>query len=254
MERKIKSIIVEDEIHSRETLRNYLTKYCPSIEVIDEAVNVTDAIEKINQQSPELIFLDIEMPFGNAFDLLDKINIDKLEVIFVTAYDNYALRAIQYSATSYLLKPINIDELIDAVDKAIENINKGDSSEFNMKTKVLLDNLKLNNAQHQKIVLPTLEGFEIIKVTDVIRCQANDNFTVFYLTDGSKQMICRTLKFYEGILTDLGFKRVHKSHLVNLEYIKSYKRGKVGVLKMIDDSEVLVSASKKESLMEFFKA
>lgn len=245
----MRALIVDDEAASRETLRNYLTKYCPDVEILGEADGVQTALPAIHKLKPELVFLDVEMPYGNAFDLLESVGDVAFETIFVTAFSHYAVKALNFSASYYLLKPIDIDELIAAVEK-VKNAQEERDQAFH--TRILIDNLRTTHQQHQKVVLPVLDGFELVTVKEIIRCQANGNFTDFYLQDGSKKMICRTLKFYDEILSELGFMRVHKSHLVNLQYVTSYKRGKGGVLSLEGDHAVEVAPSRKEEVLKHF--
>ena len=245
----MKALLVDDEAASRETLRNYLTKYCPEIEILGEADSVQTALPAINKLKPELVFLDVEMPYGNAFDLLESVGEVNFETIFVTAFSHYAVKALNFSASYYLLKPIDIDDLISAVEKVRHAHEQRDKA---FHTRILIDNLRTTHQQHQKVVLPVLDGFELVTVKEIIRCQANGNFTDFYLADGSHRLICRTLKFYDEILSDLGFMRVHKSHLVNLQYIKAYKRGKGGLLSMEGDHTVEVAPSRKAELLRHF--
>ncbi len=246
----LKAIIVEDEPASRETLRNYITKYCRQVQIAGEADSVKTGLEAIKKFNPDLVFLDVEMPYGNAFDLLDQVEEQTFETVFVTAYDHYAMKAINFSASYYILKPIDIDELVKAVEMVAE---KKESKEHALRTKVLIDNIRIENKQLQKIVLPLLDGFEVVTVKDIVHCKANDNFTEFFLLDGSKQLICRTLKFYDELLSDLDFVRVHKSHLVNLQYIKRYKKGKGGQVIMNNGTAIDVSASRKNDLLLKFK-
>ncbi|MFT7157801.1 MAG: two-component system LytT family response regulator [Parvicella sp.] len=250
--RKIRTLIIEDEEASRETLRNYLGKYCPEVEILEECKNIIEGKAAIDLHQPDLIFLDVEMPFGNAFDLLEQIEDVNFEVIFVTAYSQYALKAINYSASYYILKPIDIDELEAAVEKVKENLSKSAPTDANLQTKVLLEHIAAKESQNKKIVLPLIDGFDVVDVDEIVRCEANDNFTNVILKDGSKKMICRTLKFYDEILSEIGFMRVHRSHLINLNYIKSYKKGKGGQVVMIDGSYVDVAPSKKAELIAFF--
>jgi len=250
--KEIKAIIVEDEETGRETLRNYVNKYCEGVTIVAECANIKEGNKAIEEHNPELVFLDVEMPFGNAFDLLEQLESVNFETIFVTAYSQYAIKAINYSASYYILKPIDIDELEKAVEKVRENIASKNGINNTVQTKVLLENIRTTQNQQKKIVLPVLDGFEVVGVNDIVRCEANDNFTNFYLINGDKKVICRTLKFYDDILNDSGFLRVHRSHLVNTQYIKSYKKGKGGVLIMSDNSHVDVSASKKQDLLAFF--
>jgi two-component system LytT family response regulator len=246
---KITAVIVEDEMASRETLRSYLQSYCLDVEVLAEAESVDSGIAMIRQHDPQLVFLDIEMPFGNAFDLLEQVGEISFETIFVTAYSHYAVRALNCSASYYLLKPLDIDELISAVDKVKKVIKEKTSG---LHTRVLLENIRTLEQQHRKVVLPVLEGFEVVPVKEVIRCQANGNFTDFIFQSGGKKMICRTLKFYEEALSELGFLRVHKSHLVNLEYITAYRKGKGGQLTLTNGDVVEVSPQRKKDLLAHF--
>ncbi len=249
----IRAVIVEDEEASRVTLRNYLSKYCNGVEVVAEADGVKNGVEIIKSEKPDLVFLDVEMPYGNAFDLLEEFKGQIFfETIFVTAYSNYAIKALNHSASHYLLKPIDIDELVTATAKVKEKIEAHKQVSNNINTQILLENIQITNSQLKKIVLPVLDGFEVVEVQDIIRCQANDNFTDFHLTDGSKKVICRTLKFYENILGELGFVRVHKSHLINMQYVKAYKKGKGGYVEMKDGSTVDVSATKKQAFLDHF--
>ena len=245
----LRAVVVEDELASRETLKNYIAKYCDGVEVVGEGANVEEGLAAIEKHSPDLVFLDVEMPFGNAFDLLEKVKDITFETIFVTAYSHYAIKALNYSASYYVLKPIDIDELVNAVEKVKENRAKGEN---NIHTKVLVENIKAVSDQNKKVVLPVLDGFEIVEVKDIIRCQGNDNFTDFHLMDGSKKVICRTLKFYEEVLNDFGFMRIHRSHLINLNYVTAYKKGKGGYVTMKDGSSVDVSPTKKKEFVERF--
>ena len=242
-------LIVDDEKNSREVLENYLTKYCPQMEICGKAANVEEAIGLIGKLRPEVLFLDIEMPFKSGFDLLDEFDELEFEVIFVTAYGEYALNAIQVSAADYLLKPLNIDELVGAVDKVVERLNG--HQDVN-RAKILLDNLKLSEHQKQKVVLPLLDGFEVVVADQIIRCEADDNFTRFYLDNGEKKLICRPLKFYESALGEIGFMRVHKSHMVNLNFVTRYRKGKGGMIVLKDESEVPLSVSRKADFLNAF--
>lgn len=245
----LKALIVDDETASRETLHNYLNKYCTGIHVVSMADSVKTALIEIEKHQPDVIFLDVEMPFGNAFDLLEQAKNIQFETVFVTAFSNYALQAINISAAYYILKPIDIDELISAVEKIKKAKEK---QHHNLHTQILIENIHTVNKQLHKLVLPVLEGFEVVQIKDIIRCQANDNFTDFFFANGKHMLICRTLKFYEQSLEDFGFMRIHKSHLVNLQYVKKYKKGKGGQIIMSDDSELELSVNKKDEFLEKF--
>jgi two-component system LytT family response regulator len=247
---KLKAVLVEDEIISRETLRGYIEKYCTDVEVVAEAGSVTEGKTIIEQHKPDIVFLDVEMPFGTGFDLLEQLDEITFETVFVTAYSNYAMKALNYSASYYILKPVDIEELVKAVDKIkVERKNK----DYSVHTKVLVENMQITANQKKKIVLPVLDGFEVVEVKDVIRCQANDNFTDFLMADGTKKLICRTLKFYDEILSELGFLRVHRSHLINMEYVKGYKKGKGGQVIMSYGSLVDVSPNRKDDFLAHFR-
>lgn len=246
----MKAIIVDDEQTSRNVLREYIAKYCTDVKVLAEADSVQSAIAVIRQYEPDILFLDVEMPKGNGFDLLEQLGEVKFETVFVTAFDQYAIQALNYSAAYYLLKPVSIDELIVAVDKIRKQREKRMDAPH---TRVILENINAIGAQQKKIVLPLLEGFEVVRIDEIVSCEAHDNFTDFHFASRPKMMICRTLKFYEELLQESGFLRVHKSHLVNLEHVAKYTRGKGGILTMSDGSEISVSPQRKDQLMEKFE-
>jgi len=246
---KLTAILVEDEIVSREILRNYIASYCKNIELVGEAEHIVDGEKLIKKYNPDIVFLDIEMPFGNGFDLLEKIDNIHFEVIFITAFSDYAIKAINLSASSYLLKPIDIEELVLAVDKIVA---KKQNNIESINTKVLADNIKNINNREQKIVLPQMDGFEVVMIKHIVRAEASNNYTIIYIENGKKYTLSKTLKFYEDLLSEFGFLRTHKSHLLNLDHIVKYKKGKLGEAIMSDGSIVLVSSSHKKELMRFF--
>jgi two-component system, LytTR family, response regulator len=242
---KIKAVIVDDELIAREVLENYLKKYCPVVEVIGQAQHIKEAVPMIQSLKPQLVFLDVEMPYGNAFDVLEACQDQQFETIFITAYSEYSLRALNMSAAYYILKPIDITELISAVNKVQLSILK--TEDFN-RTKILLQNLKLQ-PEKQQIILPTLQGFDVIKTEHIIKLQANGNFTDVYLADGSCKMICKFLKHFDELL-DVPFVRVHRSFIVNSRFIKSYSKSAGGFVTLLDGSEIEVSATHKEELLK----
>ena len=248
---KMKAIIIEDESLSRDILKNYLSTYCTSVDVLGEAANIDAGEQLILKQKPDLVFLDIEMPFGNGFDLLDRLDQIDFEVVFITAYSDYAIKALNLSAAYYILKPIDIDELINAVEK-IQN-NLANSNEISS-TKILSENIKALSHKDQKIVLPQMDGFEVVKIGDIIRAEASDNYTIFHLVNGKKYTISKTLKYYQDLLSDFGFLRTHKSHLINLSHVVKYKKGKIGEAVMKDQSIALISTSMKKEFIKYFTA
>jgi two-component system LytT family response regulator len=244
---KIKSVIVEDELAAREVLKNYLSKYCPQVEVVGEAQNIKEAVPMLHELQPQLVFLDVEMPFGNAFDVLEACKDVQFETIFVTAFSEYSLKALNQSAAYYLLKPISIEELIVAVNKVHQQIL---NNEIFNRNKIILENFRETKPEKQQVILPTLEGFDVVKMEDIIRLRGNGNFTDLYLNNGSKKMVCRFLKHFSEILP-LPFLRVHKSHIINMNFVKSYNKG--GYITLCDDSEIEVSSTYKEEFVKNFK-
>jgi two-component system LytT family response regulator len=244
----ILSVIVEDEFSAREALKSYLTKYCPQINVVGEAQNAREAVVLLHELRPQLVFLDVEMPFGNAFDVLDGCKDIYFETIFVTAYSQYSLRALNQSAAYYLLKPIDIEELIVSVNKVQQHI--ADNEIFN-RNKIILENYHEPRPQKQNVILPTLEGFEVVKMEEIIRLQGNGNFTDIYLNNKTKKMVCRFLKHFEEILP-LPFVRVHKSHIINIDCVKSYHKNSGGYATLADGTEIEISPNYKEVFLRAF--
>lgn len=242
---KIQSIIVDDEQIARNVLRNYLTKYCPQVELLGEAENITEAVPLIEKFRPKLVFLDVEMPFGNAFDVLEATKEISYETIFITAFSEYSLKALNKSASYYILKPIDIKELIVAVNKVAENIEQ--KEELN-RNRILLDNLK-QKPDKQQIILPTLQGFDVARIDEIVRLQADGNFTQVFLKDGSRKMVCRFLKYFDELL-DFPLIRVHRSHIINLNFVKSYHKN--GEVILQDNTEIEVSASYKDQFLNLF--
>ena len=247
--KSIQSVIVEDEFSAREALKSYLTKYCPQVSVIGEAQNAREAVTVLHELRPQLVFLDVEMPFGNAFDVLDGCKDIYFETIFVTAYSQYSLRALNQSAAYYLLKPIDIEELIVSVNKVQQHIS--DNEIFN-RNKIILENYRESRPQKQQVILPTLEGFEVVKMEEIVRLQGNGNFTDIYLSSKTKKMVCRFLKHFEEILP-LPFVRVHKSHIINIEFVKSYHRNSGGYATLADGTEIEISPNYKEAFLQAFR-
>ncbi|WP_432412674.1 LytR/AlgR family response regulator transcription factor [Rasiella sp. SM2506] len=240
----LRTIIVEDEETSRDILKNYLAKYCPKVEVLGEAANVDEALVLIRTHELDMVFLDVEMPYGNAFDLLDRVGDRSFETVFVTAYNHYAIDALNAHASYYLLKPIDIDTLIDAVDYVHEIKTKENA----LQNAVLQP--KITHVTG-KITIPVQNGFEVLQVEDILYCQADDNYTNIYLGN-KKKLVSKTLKYFEDALKENGFARVHKSYLVNVNAITEYKKGKGGSVVLSSGKEIMVSPSKKKDLLAFF--
>ncbi|MFK8057992.1 MAG: LytR/AlgR family response regulator transcription factor [Saprospiraceae bacterium] len=241
---KLTTVIVDDERDSRECLQQYLAKYCPSVELVASCANIQEARVAIGTHKPQLVFLDIEMPFGNAFDLLEQLESIDFEIIFVTAFSQYAVTAFNSSAANYLLKPIDIDELIVAVEKASANL---DSRDRQVRSSVLKEQL---SGKVTRLILPLLDGFEVVEISDIVYCEAADNFTRFFMSSGVTHMICRKLKFYEDILVPHAYCRIHRSTLVNLAFVQRYVKGKGGIVMLRNGKELAVSQSKKGAFLE----
>jgi len=250
MLQKIRSVIVEDETAAREALKNYLSKYCPMVEIVGEASCCKTAIAALHEHHPQLVFLDVEMPYGNAFDVLEGCKDLYFETIFVTAYSEYSLQALNQSAAYYLLKPVSIEELIIAVNKVQQHIIK---QEIFNRNSILVENLREPVPEKRQVILPTLEGFEVIRMEDILRLQGNGNFTDIYLKNKKKKMVCRFLKHFHQILP-YPFVRVHKSHIINIHAIHSYHKNSGGYVVLEDDTEIEISPSYKEEFLKLFKS
>lgn len=242
----ITSIIIDDEDGGRKSLSNLLRDNCPNVKIIAMADSVKHGLEAIHKFNPELVFLDIQLRNENGFDLLKKVGSIDFDVIFVTAYDKYAVKAFKFSALDYLLKPIDIDELKNAIHKVEE---KKSSKSSDDKFDVFLQNQKFINSAAQKIALPTSDGLIFIQVSDVIRCESDDNYTNFILRDGKKILVSRTIKEFEELLADFNFFRIHQSYLINMEEVVKFVRDEGGYIVMSDNSKIPISRRKKEELM-----
>lgn len=244
----LKAIIIDDERTSRETLFGLLKRYCPQVEVVAEAYNLESGKEILKAYNADVVFLDIQMPDGSGFKLLEEIEEIKFEVVFTTAFDQYAIKAIKYSALDYLLKPIVPEDLMSAVAKLEKriNVNPGTSSQETIKT--LIDNIR--SPQMKKIVLSTSKGMHVIEIENIIRCESEDYYTRFFLKDGKMIMVSKTLKENEEMLGENDFIRPHKSHLVNINHIKGFLKEDGGSLLMNDGSIIPVSRRKREKVID----
>ncbi|HBL75896.1 MAG: hypothetical protein A2W90_10800 [Bacteroidetes bacterium GWF2_42_66] len=245
---KISALIVDDEKNGRENLAGLLKTHCPNIHVLAEAKSVSEAISAIEKYSPQLVFLDIEMPGGNGFQLLEHFNDFPFEVIFVTAYDNYAIKAIRFSASDYILKPINMNELIAAVDKVSQRIVHQRENE---RIRQLYQN-SLHPA-NPKIGLPIGDRLVFAEVKSIIRCQGESNYTHLYFTDRKPMLVAKTLIDFEELLAEHDFFRVHKTHLVNLNHVTAFIRNDGGQLLMSNNETVSVSRRRKEEVQKQLK-
>jgi two-component system, LytTR family, response regulator len=245
----IKAILIDDEVHCLDTLSILLEEYCPQVQVMERCRSAKDGLVAIEKHQPVIVFLDIEMPLMNGFELLEMFPELPFSIIFTTSYDQYAIRAIRFSALDYLLKPIVPKELVTAVHKIQKQTHLPSPEQFRM----LMSQINHKETGFNKIAVPTSDGYELIPAEQVIRCEADDNYTFLFLKNKSKIIACRTLKEMEEQLQDFNFfVRVHHSYMVNLNEVTKYVRGEGGYLIMSDGSTVNVSRSRKESLMKWF--
>jgi len=242
MRSKIKAIIVDDEQDAVNFIDSIIREYCPKIEIIGKAYHVTDGVTLINQLDPELVFLDVEMPHGTGFDLLAQFPEKKFDVIFITAFNHYAIKAIKFSAIDYILKPINIHEFIQAVEKVIDK--KNSSSYQNASFNALLENLK--TAHPFRLAIPTSDGMEYLETNEIIRIEADRSYCWFHLTGKRKILISKNLKEYQELLDERNFFRPHNSHLINFEHVKKFIRTDGGAVEMSDGSQVPIARNRKD--------
>ena len=242
----IRAMIIDDEKHSCEALQILIQENCPQVKIADLFTSSTEALERIKRDKPDLIFLDIEMPHMNGFELLGQLTSINFDIIFTTSYNQYAIKAFKFSAIDYLLKPIDREELMTAVDKVVKKQNPHIQQQLEM----LLQKIKHPTVQVEKIALPTMQGLELVLINSIISCAANSNYTEFTLGDKKKLLVSRTLKEVEELLSDHAFVRVHNSYIVNINSIVRYIRGEGGYLIMSDGSKIDVSRSRKELLIQ----
>ena len=240
----IRTIIIDDETKGRQVLQQMLTKYCPAVEIVATANSAKDGRKAILEHKPDLVFLDVEMPHENGFEMLEHLDKVDFSVIFVTAHHHYAINAIRVSAVDYLLKPVNLSELKAAVEKAASRMK---SETIANQMDVLFQNLK---NVHPKIGIPTRNGLVFVKIEEILRCASDSNYTTIHLTSGEKYVAAKTLKEFDELLARHGFIRVHQSHLINSSHIKQYIRGDGGSVVLSDGSTVEVSRRHKEQLLQ----
>ena len=245
----LQAVIVEDEKNSQELLKELIAEYCEGIEVAAIAGGVAEALAAIEAHEPDLLFLDIELPDGDGFQVLEKSPYQGFDVIFTTAYDQYAMRAFKFSATDYLLKPVDIDELQAATSRVQEKRQAG-GTDNSAQLQALIQNLRHMNQPLKRIVLPTSNGFTVVNPDDIIRCESDRNYTFIFLNDKRRILVSRTIKEYDEMLTEYNFFRIHQSHLINLHYLKNYTRGRGGYVELTDGTTIDVSARRKTEFLK----
>ena len=242
----IRAVLVDDETDSIRVLQKLLETYCPRVTVVGTAEGVETALAVIQSTRPDLLFLDIEMTQGNAFDLLNQLRPLSFAVIFVTAFDNYAIRAFKYSAVDYLLKPVDIDELMAAVDRVAERSQQRNVME---QMQVFLDNMGTFSMGPQKMAVPTLEGLIFINLKEVVRLEAKSSYTQILMNNGEVITATRTIKDYEDILPESMFCRIHNSHIINLSKIEKYNKGRGGYVTLEDGSTIEVATRRRQEFL-----
>lgn len=243
------AILVDDEKSNSEILREILKRYCPQVNVVAVCTDITSAMQQIELQKPDLVFLDIQMPNGSGFDLLDRIQQKNMEVIFVTAYDNFLLKAIRYSALDYILKPVSIPELVNAVSRAEKRFA---DKTFNDQLQLLISNMQ-KPAQTQKIAIPVKDEYIFVTVSDIVRLEANGAYTEIFTSDGKSFLTSKNMKEYEDLLPETIFCRVHHAHIINMNFVRSYHKGRGGYVQMTNGITIEVSVRKKDEFLSRFK-
>jgi two-component system LytT family response regulator len=243
---RLKAVIIEDEERSRIVLQNLLETYCPEIDIVGSADSVTTGVNIIRALQPDVLFLDVQISGGTGFDVLEKLHDLRVSVIFTTAYDHYALKAFKFSAIDYLLKPIDIEELKSAVQKAT---SIGRQEEDQYKIQNLLSNIK-NPNEDPVLLVSTSEAVEFVRIRDIVRCEAQGAYTQLFLRDTKPVMVSKVIKEFEFLLQDYGFYRVHQSHLINLKEVRKYVKSE-NYLLMRDGAQIQLARSRKD---EFFTA
>lgn len=246
----IRAIVIDDEQNARESIINLLQLTSQEVEIIGEAEGVKTGLELIKNSKPDLVFLDIQLEDGSGFDILEQIEDISFQTIFITAFNEYAIKAFKFAAIDYLMKPINPGEFKKAIDQVLLSHDKKD---FEDKLQAYLSHIKESLVEHKKIILKTAESIHLIKVHDIIRCEADKGYTEFFLRSGKKILVSKGLKDYDELLSDFGFIRTHQSHLINLDYIASFEKTDGGYILMTDGSTVPVSSRKKEYVFKIFE-
>ena len=242
MKKPLRTVIIDDEPDAVNFIHSIIKEYCPALVVVGTANDATDGVSIINEKHPDLVLLDVEMPHGSGFDLLVQFPGKTFDVIFITAFNHYAIKAIKFSAVDYILKPININEFIVAIEKVAEK--RASSSQPDRNFETLLENL--NSAAPARLAIPTSDGMEYLNTKEIIRIEADRSYSWFHLTGKRKILVSKNLKEYQDLLNDRNFFRSHNSHLINLEHVKKFIRADGGAIEMDDGSQVPISRTRKD--------
>jgi two-component system, LytTR family, response regulator len=247
----ITAVIIDDDINLREGMKGLLALYAQDITIIGEADSVSSGVHILNRLEPQVVFLDIQMNDGTGFDMLEKLSEinGKItsHIVFITAYEHYAIKAFRFSALDFLLKPVGPDELEKVIDK-IRNVLEKDNDYSHID--LLLENIRKKADNFKRIALSNSDGIHLLDISDIIRCESDDNYTKFFVKNRKPILISKTLKEYEELLTEHDFVRIHQSHLINLTFVKSYVKKENGFVLMSDDSQLPISQRKRDHLQE----
>jgi len=243
MSRKLRTIIIDDEPDAVNFINSIIGEYCTSLEVVGKAHNVTEGVQQIKREKPDLVFLDVEMPKGTGFDLLTHFPEKTFDVVFITAFNHYAIKAIKFSAVDYILKPININEFIEAVNRVIRKRSEK-PSQSNDNFRILMENLK--SSLPSRLAIPTADGMEYLNPREIIRIEADRSYSWFYISGKRKILVSKHLKEFQDLLGDRHFFRSHNSHLINLKYVRKYIRREGGYIEMMDGSKIPISRTRKD--------
>lgn len=247
----IKAVLVDDDVNLREGMKGLLALYAPDIKIIGEADSVASGVDTLTKLDPQVVFLDIQMNDGTGFDMLEKLSEINGKVtshiVFITAYEHYAIKAFRFSALDFLLKPVSPDDLEKVIDK-IRNVLEKDNDYSHID--LLLENIRKKADNFKRIALSNSDGIHLLDISDIIRCESDDNYTKFFIKNRKPILISKTLKEYEELLTEHDFVRIHQSHLINLAYVKSYVKKDNGFVLMNDDVQLPISQRKREQLQD----
>ena len=251
---RITALLIDDDANLRNGMRSLLERYAPEIMIIGEADNVKSGIEAMENLQPQVVFLDIQLGDGTGFDILEDIAQKRgkstSHIVFITAHEQYAVKAFRFSALDFLLKPVDPEELEKVIVKIKNVLTKNDNYAH---IDLLLENIRKKVDNFKRIALSTSDGIHLFEISDIIRCESEDNYTKFYIKNNKPILISKTLKEYEEMLTEHGFERIHQSHLINLSYLKSYIKKDGGYVVMADNSNLPISQRKKERMQEVLK-
>ena len=242
-------LIIDDEEHMRDTLGKLLTRHCPEVKILGTAADVKGGISLIQELKPDIVLLDIQMKDGTGFDLLASFPVIDFKIIFITAFDKYALQAFKFSAIDYIMKPVNPQLLVEAIARAGHLIQE----HFNLQLQALETHLKPFSNQNKKVIVKTTECIHLLELSNIVCCESDNSYTTIHTTTGENIMVSKTLKEYDELFSGFGFHRVHKSHLINLKYIKRFDRQDGGYIVLSNDLKIPVASRKRDEVLKLLE-